>query len=155
MGRREYVDDPSAPHPNRIVPAATAFVQDEQDRVLMIQRSDNGLWALPGGTQDLGESIRTTAEREVFEETGYRVEVTDIIGVYSDPGHVIAYDDGEVRQQFAISLRADLRGGSLATSAESTSVRWVPLNELADADVSAATRMRLDHALSRSTPYIG
>ncbi len=106
MVRTEYYDDPQAPAANSLVPAATVFVQDEEARVLMVQRSDNGLWALPGGTMDIGESLGECAEREVLEETGYRVHVVDVIGVYSDPKHVIAYSDGEVRQQFAISFRA-------------------------------------------------
>ncbi|MFL6023912.1 MAG: NUDIX domain-containing protein, partial [Marmoricola sp.] len=70
MGRTEYYDDPNAPTPNSLVPAATVFVQDDEGRVLMIQRSDNGLWALPGGVMEIGETLGQCAEREVEEETG-------------------------------------------------------------------------------------
>ena len=48
---------------------------------------------------EIGETLGQAAEREVLEETGYQVKAVDVIGVYSDPRHVIAYDDGEVRQQ--------------------------------------------------------
>jgi ADP-ribose pyrophosphatase YjhB (NUDIX family) len=64
----------------------------------MIQRSNNQLWALPGGAQDIGETTREAAIREVLEETGVSIEITGISGIYSDPRRVIAYDDGEVRQ---------------------------------------------------------
>lgn len=156
MGRTEHYHDPDGPRPNRIVPAAVAFVQDEHDRVLLVQRSDNGLWALPGGTQDVGEFLATTAERETLEETGYRVKVVDLIGVYSDPDHVIAYDDGEVRQQFAISFRAEPISGGLATSQETPDVKWVAPDELDAHPMHPSIRLRVDHGLARrDKPYIG
>jgi ADP-ribose pyrophosphatase YjhB (NUDIX family) len=65
-------------------------VTNDAGEILLQRRSDNDLWALPGGTMDLGERIAETVVREVREETGLEVEVTGIVGVYSDPGHVIA-----------------------------------------------------------------
>ena len=107
MSRRDYYDDPDAPKPNSIVPAVTAVVEDDQGRVLLIHRVDNDRWALPGGQVEVGERVAETVVREVREETGIEVEVLGLTGVYSDPKHVIAYDDGEVRQQFALSFRPD------------------------------------------------
>ena len=72
----------------------------------MIQRTDNDLWAVPGGAQEVGETSTEAVVREVHEETGLEVEVTGLIGIYSDPRHVIAYDDGEVRQEFSLSASA-------------------------------------------------
>jgi 8-oxo-dGTP pyrophosphatase MutT (NUDIX family) len=156
MGRTEHYHDPNAPRPNRIVPAAVVFVRDDLGRVLLIQRSDNGLWAPPGGTQDVGERLVETAEREVLEETGYQVRVVDLIGIYSDPNHVIAYDDGEVRQQFAVSFRADLVGGSLAESPETPNVQWVAPEELDDHPMHPSIRMRVEHGFEdRAKPYLG
>ena len=156
MGRTEYLDDPNAPTANSIVPAANAFVRNDEGAVLLIQRSDNGLWAMPGGALEIGETIAGAAERETFEETGYRVRVTGLIGVYSDPGNVIAFDDGEIRQQFALAFRADLEGGDLATSAESPIVRWVRVDELDSLPIHPTVRLRIDHALANSAvPYIG
>jgi len=148
MGRKEYHDDPDAPTPNSLVPAATVFVQDHDGRILMIQRSDNGLWSLPGGTMELGESIAECAERETLEETGYRVHVSGLIGVYSDPKTVIEYDDGEVRQQFAILLRAELDGGELATSSESVAVEWATPAQLEAMEIGQSTRTRIDAGLA-------
>lgn len=144
MGRKEYFDDPAAPTPNSLVPAATVYVEDDEGRVLMIKRTDNGLWSLPGGAMEIGESIATCGERETLEETGYRVKVIGLIGVYSDPRTVIAYDNGEVRQQFAILLRATLQSGSPATSAESAEVEWLSPEVLETTPMSDATRTRIE-----------
>ena len=156
MARTEYYRDPDAPRANRIVVAAVAFVQDSDGRVLLIQRSDNDLWALPGGAQDVGETVSAAAERETLEETGYRVTVTDLIGVYSDPQHVIAYEDGEVRQQFALSFRADLVDGQLATSDETPNVAWVSRSDLDRYRIHPSIRLRIEHGFEhRDMPYLG
>jgi ADP-ribose pyrophosphatase YjhB (NUDIX family) len=156
MGRTEYYDDPNAPVANSLVPAATVFVQDDAGRVLLIQRSDNGLWALPGGGMEIGETLSGAAEREVLEETGYRVRVVDVVGIYSDPKQVIAYDDGEVRQQFAVLFGAELIGGSLATSEETPRAGWFHEAEVADLPMHDSNRLRLRHGFARSgRPYLG
>ncbi|MGW4608722.1 NUDIX domain-containing protein [Streptomyces sp. NPDC004532] len=115
MGRIDYLHDSDAPPANSVVPSVVAFVRDGAGRVLMVQRSDNGRWALPGGGHDLGESIADTVVREVREETGIEVQVADLSGIYTDPGHVMRYDDGEVRQQFSLCFRARPVGGSLVS----------------------------------------
>src|ERR671925_234126 len=102
MPKKDYFDDPHAPPANSLVVAVAVLVRDDEGRLLMIQRSDNQLWALPGGAQDIGETTREAAIREVHEETGISIEITGISGIYADPRHVIAYDDGEVRQEFSI-----------------------------------------------------
>lgn len=89
MGRIDYLHDSDAPPANSVVPSVVAFVRDGAGRVLMVQRSDNGRWALPGGGHDLGESIADTVVREVREETGIEVQVADLSGIYTDPGHVM------------------------------------------------------------------
>ena len=126
MGRRDYIDDPDAPAANFLVPAASVVVVDDQGRILLQRRTDNNQWALPGGAMDLGESIAGCARREVHEETGLTVELLGIVRVYTDPGHVFPYDDGEVRQEFSICFHARPTGGTLAASAESHEVRVLP-----------------------------
>ncbi|BAU83845.1 mutT-like protein [Streptomyces laurentii] len=157
MGRIDYLHDPDAPPANSVVPSVVAFVQDGQGRVLMIQRSDNGRWALPGGGHDAGESISDTVVREVWEETGIDAEVIDVSGIYTDPGHVMAYDDGEIRQQFSICFRARPTGGEVRTSSETTQVRWVAPADLVELDVHPTMRLRIEHAMdrTRTAPYIG
>ncbi|RHW25826.1 NUDIX domain-containing protein [Nocardioides immobilis] len=157
MGRRiDYIDDPSAPKANSVVPSVVAIVQDDQGRVLLIHKTDNDLWALPGGGHEIGESIAETVVREVKEETGYDVEVTGITGTYTNPNHVMAYEDGEVRQQFSIAFSAQLRGGDARTSSESKRVEWLAPEATAALPMHPSMRMRLEHGLEdRSAPYIG
>ncbi|MFE3202879.1 NUDIX hydrolase [Embleya sp. NPDC059237] len=156
MSRIDYFHDPDAPSANSVVPSVTAVVMDERGRLLMIHRTDNDLWAIPGGGHDIGESIAETVIREVREETGIDVEVTDFVGTYTDPGHVMAYDDGEVRQQFSLCFRARPVGGVLRTSSESKEVRWVDPQALDALDIHKSIRLRIAHGLARDAkPYIG
>ncbi len=156
MARRDYYDDPEAPVPNSIVPAVTVAVRDENGRLLLIQRSDNGLWAMPGGALEVGETVAHAAAREVLEETGIAVEISGVVGIYSDPKHVIAYDDGEVRQQFAICLSARPLKGTLQTSSETVKVRWVDAQDLDELPVHSTIMLRIRHALDpdRTAPYV-
>ncbi|MFF1356939.1 NUDIX hydrolase [Streptomyces sp. NPDC058297] len=157
MSRTDHFRDPNAPAANSVVPSVTAVVRNAQGSILLIHKTDNGLWALPGGGHDVGESIEQTVVREVDEETGISVVVEDIVGLYTDPQHVIAYDDGEVRQQFSICFHARPVGGSLRTSSESKEVRWVSPADLDSLDIHPSMRLRITHGLdeSRTTPYLG
>lgn len=120
------------------------------------RRTDNGLWALPGGAQEFGEYIAETAVRETLEETGVTVEVTDIVGIYTNPNHLVEFSDGEVRQQFSICFRARYVSGEPATSDESSSVRWVAPDELDTLKIHPSMRLRIDHGYeNRPKPYIG
>ncbi|WP_412077074.1 NUDIX domain-containing protein [Streptomyces xanthophaeus] len=144
MARRDYEDEPSAPKANSLVPAASAVVVDEHGRVLLQRRADNGMWALPGGKMELGESIGDCAVRETFEETGITIEITGIVGTYTNPGHVFAYDDGEVRQEFSICLLARPTGGGLRTSDESFEVAWFPPGVIDDLPMVPSIRKRIN-----------
>ncbi|MFI7248137.1 NUDIX hydrolase [Micromonospora chalcea] len=156
MARTEHFNDPNAPKPNSIVVAVTVFVQDELGRVLLIQRTDNGLWALPGGGQDFGEYIAETAVRETREEAGVEIEVTSVVGIYTNPNHVVEYSDGEVRQQFSICFRGRYVSGQPTPSDESSEVRWVARDELDDLTIHPSMRLRIDHGFqNRQQPYIG
>lgn len=156
MTRIEHYHNPNAPRANSIVVAVTAFVLNDADELLMIQRTDNGLWAIPGGAQDIGEFIADTVIRETREETGIDVEVTGLVGIYSNPQHVIEYSDGEVRQQFSLCFRANPTGGTLRTSDESDRVCWIPRRELDGLDIHPSIRLRINHGYQhRTEPYIG
>ncbi|MFF3689886.1 NUDIX hydrolase [Streptomyces sp. NPDC002187] len=157
MSRIDYFRDPNAPMANSVVPSVTAVVRDGTGRLLLIHKTDNNLWALPGGGHDIGERIGDTVVREVLEETGITVEIDSVSGLYTDPQHVLAYDDGEVRQQFSICFRTHPTGGTLRTSSESKEVRWVDPADLDDLDIHPSMRLRITHGLdeTRHEPYIG
>jgi 8-oxo-dGTP pyrophosphatase MutT (NUDIX family) len=151
MARRDYYHAPDAPSANSIVVAVTAFIQDAAGRLLMIRRTDNDLYAIPGGAQEVGETIVQTVVREVREETGITVNATGLIGVYSDPAHVIEFSDGEVRQEFSLCFRARPIEGELRTSSESKEVLWVEPAGLADLNVHPSMRLRIQHGFEHRT----
>jgi 8-oxo-dGTP pyrophosphatase MutT (NUDIX family) len=156
--RIDYYDDPAAPKANSMVPSVNVVVANDAGEILMIQRSDNGNWAVPGGAIDLGESLTQAAARETREETGIECRITGIVGIYTDPKHIILYtSNGEARQEFSIVLTATATDGQPTPSDESTEVRWVPRDDLAGYQMDRSMRLRLEHYLadgSRS-PYLG
>jgi ADP-ribose pyrophosphatase YjhB (NUDIX family) len=156
MARRDYFNDSNAPKANSLVPSVTAIVLNGHSDILLVHKTDNDLWALPGGGMDIGESIEQATVREVKEETGLDVEPTGIVGIYTNPNHVMAYDDGEVRQQFSVCFTTKLLGGKISTSSETKEVLFVPTSEIASLNIHPSMRMRINHFLEhRPTPYIG
>jgi 8-oxo-dGTP pyrophosphatase MutT (NUDIX family) len=147
MGRKEYANDPDAPAPNSLVPAVSAVVSDDSGRVLLQRRADNELWSVPGGAIEVGESVLDALRREVLEETGLQVEPGRLIGVYSSPAYVIAYDDGEVRQQFSLAFACHTTGGTLTTSSETLEVAWFAPEDLGSLAMSAGAVRRIDDFL--------
>lgn len=154
MGRRDYYDDPSAPSANSLVPAVSAVVVDGSGRIVLQRRRDNEMWALPGGAMELGESVTECAIRETREETGLDVEVTGVVGIYSDPKHVFAYDDGEVRQEFSICVLARVVGGTVEVSDESHEVKAFSPQEIDDLPMVPSIRLRVSDYLNGQMPAI-
>lgn len=149
LGRSDYFDDPVAPAANSIVPAVSAVVEDDSGRILLHRRSDSSQWSVPGGRIELGESVAEAAVREVLEETGIEISPERVVGIYSDPRSIVAYDDGEVRQQFSICLGCRPVGGRpSADSDESLEVRFVSRDELSSLDIGRSIRLRIDDYLA-------
>ncbi|MFF0572905.1 NUDIX hydrolase [Streptosporangium saharense] len=154
--RIDFYDDPAAPAPNSLVPSVNVVVVNDAGDILMIRRTDNGNWAVPGGAIDLGESLPQAAVRETLEETGVTCEITGLVGTYTDPRHVILYtSDGEARQEFSIVLTARPVDGEPTPSDESREVRWVPREEIGSLVMDRSMRLRLGHFLDGAGPYIG
>lgn len=149
MARQEYFHDDHAPDPNSVTPTAFAAVLDDEGRLLLVRRCDSGDWELPGGRVELGESVPAAAEREVEEESGVRVRVTRLAGVYSDPGHVLAYPDtGEVRQEFAVCVHAVPVDGEVRADREETcDSSWVDPRRLDDLPIHPSMRLRIRQVL--------
>lgn len=158
MARIDYIDDPHAPPANSVVPSVTVVVRNESGAILLIHKVDNDLWALPGGGHDIGERITDTAVREVREETGIAIEVVRLVGTYTNPRHVMAYDDGEVRQQFSMCFEGRALGGNAHNDGvETKAVRWADPQELDALNMHPSMRLRIKHALNRpyDEPYLG
>jgi 8-oxo-dGTP pyrophosphatase MutT (NUDIX family) len=143
LSRKDYYHQSDAPKANSLVPAASAVVEDSLNRILLHKRSDNHLWSLPGGAMDLGESIAETIIREVKEETGFDVEVLTCIGLYTDPRHIIAFSDGEIRQQFSICFHCKILSGEITVSSESTQVKFFTREEIETLNLHPAQQIRI------------
>lgn len=156
--RIDHWQDPDAPAPTSRKPSASVLVRDEAGRVLLLQRTDNGLWTIPTGGLKKGETIRECAVRECREETGVQVEVTGLVGVFTTPDHVIEYVKGgkvdEVRQPVNICLHARPVGGEATTTEEAAAVRWVDPADLDAYDIHPALRRRIDHGLTGAGPHV-
>jgi len=114
-----------------IRPAVSAVIFDRRGRLLLQQRSDGGQWGLPGGSVEIGESVRDAVAREVREETGLIVVVRRLVGVYSMPSlQLVRYPDGNVWHYVSVSFECAVRGGSLATCDETLALEYFPLRRL-------------------------
>ena len=97
---------------------------------------------------DMGETIAQCAEREVKEETGLAVQAYRLVGVYSDPEHVFAYSDGEVRQEFSVCFACRILSGDIAVSNESLEVKFWPAQDLDSVSMHPSVRRRISDYLS-------
>ena len=103
--------------------------------VLLTRRTDNGQWCLPGGMIDPGESVVEGCEREVFEETGLRVRVTRLTGVYSNPNRLTIYPDGNKACVIVLCFEVEGTGGELGLSNETTAAQFFPTTEAIGMDL--------------------
>ena len=127
---------------------ASAIIFDRATQsVLLTRRSDNGRWCLPGGGMDPGESVEETCIREVLEETGLEVAVTRLVGVYTSPDIMVEYADGNKVQPVAFSFEAEVIGGELGLSDETTEYGYIPVDALDSVDLMEHHRERIEHAV--------
>lgn len=157
MARIDYLNDPKAPKANSLVPSVNAVVVDDSGRVLLIRRTDNENWSLPGGAMEIGESIAQAAIRETKEETGIDCEIIGLVGIYTNPRHVLEYtSDGEIRQEFSVVFTATPTGGEPTPSSESSHVVWVNSADIDQYPMHPSMRQRIDHWMERRpAPHIG
>jgi 8-oxo-dGTP pyrophosphatase MutT (NUDIX family) len=115
-------------------------IRGSGDTILLEKRRDCGWWGLPGGKVEPGESLVEAAVREVVEETGLTVEITHLIGVYSNPiGRIVTYpDNGDVVQLIDVIVEARVLSGSLICSQESEEVRFFSSSQLPEEIVPPA-----------------
>lgn len=115
---------------------ASGLIFDKaREQVLLTRREDNGRWCLPGGGMDAGESAAEACVRELLEETGLEVRVTKLIGIYTTPDILMEYPDGNRTQPVAFSFEAEITGGELGLSDETTEVGWYTTQEMESMDI--------------------
>lgn len=113
------------------VPCVGAIVRDGAGRLLIIRRGRPpgvGLWSIPGGRVEPGETLTDAVRREVFEETGLRVDIGAVAGSVILPG-ASPTDTYAVTDYFA-SLTADMSAVEPVAGDDATAVRWATYDEL-------------------------
>jgi len=133
----------------RVGCSATIFDQ-QREKVLLTRRTDNGRWCLPGGRMESGESAAEACEREVLEETGLKVRVTRLIGVYSDPDQLVIYPDGNKVFFVILGFEAEVIEGKLGLSDETTNAGYFSLAEMESMPMHGRHKNRVEDALTKS-----
>ncbi len=122
----------------------------KREKVLLTRRADNGLWCLPGGAVESGESVAEACIREAWEETGLSVSVKRLVGVYSNPDQLVIYPDGNKAFFVVLSFEAEVIGGELKLSNETTEAGYYTFEEMASMQMHAKHNERVNDALSNS-----
>jgi len=106
------------------------FVTDESSRVLLVRRQDDGLWALPGGCQDLGETVAECACRECREETGFVVSLVGLLGVFSSRRYERIHSPWKKNEYCHLLFQATIVGGVGTPSTETSEVAFFAEQDL-------------------------
>jgi ADP-ribose pyrophosphatase YjhB (NUDIX family) len=129
-------------HP--IIMVGTGVLLLREDKVLLQRRKDNGLWGLPGGSLELGESLEETARREVLEETGLVVAGLKLFGVYSGRDQFYVYPNGDqIYDVCVVYATGEYQGEMAAEAGEVLELRFFALDDLPD-DLTPLDRPVLD-----------
>jgi len=143
--------EPDVSKATQLRPSVAAVVTNTNGDILLQLRSDNGLWGLPGGSVEIGESVALAILREVREETGLSVEIERLVGVYSDPtSQVFRYADGNVVHYINTLFTCRIVGGNLQTCEETLDLRFFDPAHLPD-EMLRSHRIRIQDALANRT----
>ena len=130
MGR----DYPSSPV------AGVGGILLDGDRVLLVRRGrppQQGLWSIPGGAVELGESLAEAVAREVREETGLEVRAVELVEVFE---RVLRDGEGRVEYHYVLmDYFCEIEGGTLQAGDDAAEARWTPLDRLYELPVTAGT----------------
>lgn len=134
--------------------AVNALVFNGKGEVLLAKRTDNGLWCIPGGHVDLGETLAEACLRELSEETGLKGEVIKLIGVYSDTRHSLHIAQGPEWHTVRVSFLCKVTGGTIKTSEETSEIGYFDVKRLPALITDHARRIQ-DACLNQPEAIIG
>jgi ADP-ribose pyrophosphatase YjhB (NUDIX family) len=122
--------------------AVNAVVFNDKKEVLLAKRTDNGMWCLPGGHVDLGETLVQACLRELDEETGLKGEVIRLVGIYSDPQNSLHIAQGSEWHTVRVSFLCKIIGGTIRASEETSEIQYFDVNQLPPLITDHAQRVR-------------
>ena len=127
-----------------ILVGSVVIIIDEKQRILLQKRKTTsyGMWGLPGGLMELGESTEDTARREVLEETGMRIGELSLIDVFSGPEDFITVPNGD--EFYCVTLAyytKESKGTIIMDNEESLELKFISLENLPDNIVRSHRRM--------------
>lgn len=125
----------------------SAAIFDNQGRILLTKRADNGRWCLPGGHVDPGENVAEATVREVLEETGLEIRLGRLIGIYSSPNYLVTYKDGNKVQFVSTCMIGEVIGGQMGLSDETLDVGYFEPSALAGMDIMETHLIRIEDAM--------
>ena len=134
--------------------ACAVIFDKDRTKVLLTRRADNGLWCLPGGKMESGESVEECCMREVFEETGLQIRTRRLIAVYSNRDQLVVYPDGNKVQIVVLSFEADVIGGILGLSDETTAADYFTLSDMGSMPMHGRHMERVKDALTNQQHLI-
>ena len=129
--------------------ACAVIFNEKREKILLTRRSDNGLWCLPGGKMESGETVEECCQREVFEETGLEIRTRRLIGVYSNRDQLVIYPDGHRVQIVVLSFEAEVTGGTLGLSDETTAAAFFSPLEMESMPMHGHHMERIQDALAK------
>jgi 8-oxo-dGTP pyrophosphatase MutT (NUDIX family) len=130
-------------HAPLLMVGAAVLIVDQQDRLLLMKRSDSGCWGPPGGAVELGEKVEAAARREVQEETGLEIGKMALFGVFSGPELYYRYPNGDEVYNITIVYRTHDWHGEVRLNGEHTHWRWFAAQEIPD-DLSPPIKPVID-----------
>jgi 8-oxo-dGTP pyrophosphatase MutT (NUDIX family) len=114
-----------------IMVGAAVLILNNRDELLMLLRTDNGCWGIPGGAMEPGESLEETARRETLEETGLAIENLYLLDAFSGPELYYRYPDGnQVFNVTAVFIAPEVSGEILVGLDEHEQWKYYPLDHL-------------------------
>lgn len=135
-------------------PAAGVVIKNEAGQVMLIRRSDDGTWGITGGWMGPGESALESAQREALEESGFQVEITGLLGVYTNPEFMRwTYPNGDQAEFVSIVFEGIAQGERSATDGESLEIRFFDADALPEIRLNDR-QMVLDAVSGLPRPFI-
>ncbi|MBL4612506.1 MAG: NUDIX hydrolase [Emcibacter sp.] len=139
--KRHYPDNP-------IIAVGVVVVKD--DHILLIKRSKppkSDSWSIPGGAQELGETIRTTARREVMEETAITIDDLHFLDIID---FIDRDQDGRIKHHYTLlDYAANYVSGTLSAGDDANDAIWVPLDQLSEYNLWSETEKIIYSAVEK------